>query len=180
MTLDEHNKILTSSFYDLWTGMWVTKSIHSHRQEYDKSYRRFKECIEDVREYIRTLTHTNTDPEWTFPKGRPHCGESDIDCAKREFEEETGIRASKLRMITSTPLVEVYTGTNGIIYETHLYIATVDVKKLYINPRNRSQIEEVSAVAWISPMEIRERMRSTYLSKEIVLREAIEQFLMKS
>ena len=88
MTVDEHNKILVSSFYELWTNMWVTKRINTHRQEYDKSYRRFKECVEDVRDYIRTLTNTNIDPEWTFPKGRPHCGESDIVCAKREFEEE--------------------------------------------------------------------------------------------
>ena len=83
-------------------------------------------------------------------------------------------------MISDTPLREVYTGTNGIVYETHLYIATVDVKTPCIKPNNRYQTEEVSDIAWVSPRDIRTKMRSTYLSKEIVLREAIEQFLIKS
>lgn len=180
MTAEEHNKILTMSFYELWTDMWVTKTIQSHRQEYDKSYRRFKECIVGVREYIRTLRDPNVDPEWTFPKGRPQCGERDIDCAKREFEEETSIARSRLRIFSNAPLKEVYTGTNGIVYETHFFIATVDEESPSVNPTNRHQIEEVSDVAWISPSEIRTKMRTTYLSKEIVLREAIEQFLMKT
>ena len=33
-------------------------------------------------------------PEWGFPKGRRNMHESDLDCAKREFEEETGIDES--------------------------------------------------------------------------------------
>lgn len=180
MTAEEHHKILTMSFYELWTDMWVTKTIHSHRQEYDKSYRRFKECIMGVRDYIRTLRDPNVDPEWTFPKGRPQSDECDIDCAKREFEEETGIDKTRLHIFSNMPLKEVYTGTNGIVYETHFFIATVDEEFPSINPANRHQIEEVSDVAWISPSEIRTKMRSTYLSKEIVLREAIEQFLMKT
>lgn len=180
MTADEHKKILTMTFYELWTDMWVTKTIQSHRQEYDKSHRRFKECVADVRDYIRTLRDTNVDPEWTFPKGRPQGGERDIDCATREFEEETGIDKSRLRIYPDMKLKEVYTGTNGIVYETHFYIATVDEASPCINPENRHQIEEVSDVAWISPSEIRTKMRSTYLSKEVVLREAIEQFLMKT
>lgn len=180
MTEGEHQKILTKTFYDIWTEMWVTKNIRSHRQEYEKSQRRFEECVDDVRDYIRTLTYANKDPEWTFPKGRPHRGESDIVCAKREFQEETGIDKSKLHMITKMPLKEVYTGSNGIIYETHLFIAWVDVLHPVVDPSNQCQVAEVSDVAWIPPTEVHLKMRTTYLSKEIVLREAIEQFLMNS
>ena len=180
MTVKEHNKLLTLSFYELWTDMWVTKKVYSHRQEYEKSYRRFKECIGGVRAYIRTIIHKNVDPEWTFPKGRPHSNERDIDCAMREFEEETGIKSTRLCMISEKSLKEVYTGTNGIVYETHYFIATVDEDSPSVKSTNRHQIEEVSDVAWISPKEIREKMRTTYLSKEIILREAIEHFLMKS
>jgi 8-oxo-dGTP pyrophosphatase MutT (NUDIX family) len=35
-------------------------------------------------------------PEWEFPKGRKNKDESDIECALREFEEETGINRDKL------------------------------------------------------------------------------------
>jgi len=180
MTKKEHDTILKHSFYDIWSTMWATRNIRHHRQEYEKSKRRFEECIQTVREYIGTLTHTNTEPEWTFPKGRPHKGERDIDCALREFEEETGIPKSRLQILSPMPLKEVYTGSNGIIYETHLYIATTDESSPIVDPSNLSQISEVSGVEWIPQENILEKMRSSYLSKEVILREAINHFLIRT
>ena len=38
-------------------------------------------------------------PEWGFPKGRRNHQETDIACAIREWEEETGFRRESLKII---------------------------------------------------------------------------------
>jgi 8-oxo-dGTP pyrophosphatase MutT (NUDIX family) len=40
-----------------------------------------------------------TETEWEFPKGRKNYQERDIDCALREFEEETGISKENINII---------------------------------------------------------------------------------
>jgi 8-oxo-dGTP pyrophosphatase MutT (NUDIX family) len=39
------------------------------------------------------------EPEWGFPKGRRNYNEKDIDCALREFSEETGYSKYSLKNI---------------------------------------------------------------------------------
>ncbi len=56
---------------------------------------------------------------WELPAGKLENGEPPLDCAKREFEEETGYTAAKWQLITST-----YT-TPGFCDELlHIYLAT--------------------------------------------------------
>ena len=38
------------------------------------------------------LVHRGHYDDWTIPKGKAEAGESDEDCARREVEEETGLR----------------------------------------------------------------------------------------
>ncbi|MGH7353533.1 MAG: NUDIX hydrolase [Candidatus Rokuibacteriota bacterium] len=38
------------------------------------------------------LVHRHGREDWTFPKGKVESGESDVDCARREVEEETSLR----------------------------------------------------------------------------------------
>ena len=38
------------------------------------------------------LVHRPKYDDWTIPKGKAETGESDEDCARREVEEETGLR----------------------------------------------------------------------------------------
>ena len=44
--------------------------------------------------------------DWTFPKGKARPGESDVDCALREVEEETGLRCELVRELPSTSYVD--------------------------------------------------------------------------
>ena len=48
------------------------------------------------------LVHRPAYDDWTFPKGKADPGESDVDCAVREVEEETGLRCSLGRELPST------------------------------------------------------------------------------
>ena len=53
------------------------------------------------------------EPEWGFPKGRRNYKEKDLECALREFEEETGIQKSSLTIIKNlNPFEEIFTGSN--------------------------------------------------------------------
>ena len=52
-----------------------------------------------MKELIQKSTTKWTEPEWGFPKGRREYHETDVDCSKREFQEETGISSRKINMI---------------------------------------------------------------------------------
>ena len=51
--------------------------------------------------------------------------ESNMECAIREFREETGYTPDQIRIISDKPWEEVFTGTNGIKYRHVYYIAEI-------------------------------------------------------
>ncbi len=46
---------------------------------------------------VKFLLVKHNDGHWGFPKGHLNDGETELDCAKRELEEETGIKSFRLR-----------------------------------------------------------------------------------
>jgi len=52
------------------------------------------------------LVHRPRYGDWTIPKGKAEPGESDEDCAVREVEEETGVRAELLWELPTTYYVD--------------------------------------------------------------------------
>jgi ADP-ribose pyrophosphatase YjhB (NUDIX family) len=180
MTKEEITKILTKTFYELWTEMWSSKTISDHQYEYDKSSLRFEKCKEEVRKYIKKNydKFLKIEPEWTFPKGRPLKSEKHIDCAFREFEEETGIKKERLKIISLETFTEIYTGTNGILYKNIYLIGKVNEPDIKIDPKNIQQMSEVSGIGWFTKEEALEKLNTLYPSREAVLEGAFRQFLM--
>jgi 8-oxo-dGTP diphosphatase len=43
------------------------------------------------------VVHRQRYDDWSLPKGKAHAGESDLACALREVEEETGFRCEEVR-----------------------------------------------------------------------------------
>ena len=180
MSKKERNTILDKEFVDLWGKMWISKSYKRHRPEYDKSFHRFESIKENIREYIRNHPENGWDePEWGFPKGRPNKEESVIECAVREFGEETGIVKEKLMILNDNEYEENYTGTNGISYRNHYVIGTCEEEDVGVNPRNYHQAKEVSAVRWVSLGEAYKYVRNTYPSRLMILKNASEWFIEK-
>ena len=60
-----------------------------------------------------------TEPEWGFPKGRRNNNELALDCAIREFKEETGYEAKKM-----TPLLTFYPLIGYTTQKVHCFVAT--------------------------------------------------------
>jgi ADP-ribose pyrophosphatase YjhB (NUDIX family) len=84
-------------------------------------------------------------PEWGFPKGRRNYHEKNVDCAHREFYEETSYTNEEYNLLNNvTPINEIFNGTNGILYK-HIYYLGVDTsdKEATINQNNIHQIDEI-------------------------------------
>ena len=54
---------------------------------------------------INSSTTNWLETEWEFPKGRRNFQEKDLDCALREFEEETGYSRDQIKVVENLYLV---------------------------------------------------------------------------
>jgi len=72
--------------------------------------------------YYLAIDPDHSQDEWGFPKGRMHRNrEHPLDCATREFCEETGRRPDQITVLNSIgPVEENMIGTNGLPYR-HVY-----------------------------------------------------------
>lgn len=105
------------------------------RNEYDESKKKY-EYIKSlnfgqqgngIQQLLKLSLITRTTPEWGLPKGRKNQSETEVDCAIREFIEETGIDEKYIKIYKNVkPLREIYKGVNNIVYEHIYYIATLD------------------------------------------------------
>jgi 8-oxo-dGTP pyrophosphatase MutT (NUDIX family) len=179
MTRDEHTKIQSMGFDELWFDMWKSRPSRNHLQEYHKSRGRFEECKDEVRHFLTENPDVGeAEPEWTFPKGRPNRGEDSMTCALREFQEESNISSENLTL-QENPMIETYTGTNGIVYQNIFYIGETDTETIELHPDNFYQKREISGIEWVSPEDGMNRMRHTYPSREHLLREAVQRILIE-
>jgi bis(5'-nucleosidyl)-tetraphosphatase len=94
---------------------------------------------------IKFLLIQQTQGHWSFPKGHPNNDENEIDAAKRELYEETGIK--NILIVPNLRLEENYFFKKGktTIYKTVVYfLGEVTDTKVDI------QEEEVQDYRWVS------------------------------
>jgi 8-oxo-dGTP pyrophosphatase MutT (NUDIX family) len=88
-------------------------------------------------------------PEWGFPKGRRNSYESDLNCALREYEEETGFAKHDLKLIQNLlPYEEVFIGSNLKSYKHKYYVGFGDTPA-----KKHFQESEVSDMRWFTYAE---------------------------
>jgi len=164
MTTDEQNNILKEDFETLWTKLWGNnRDIGSF--EYNLSKDKFNSI--DKKELIENARSRFAEPEWGFPKGRRSRGETDMECAIREFHEETNI-SSECYDISETPVfVENFTGTNNVRYRHTYFIARLKTS-LPIDLRQKltlSQRREISKIEWKTLAECKNITRPHYTER---------------
>jgi 8-oxo-dGTP pyrophosphatase MutT (NUDIX family) len=88
--------------------------------------------------------------EWGFPKGRRNMSEKNIECAKREFQEETAIKEDEYQILNISPLEEIYLGSNHIRYK-HIYYFSqmMEKKEIGVDKKNVHQKSEVGDIRWV-------------------------------
>ena len=105
---------------------------------------------------------------WAFPKGRPEAGESAIESATREFEEETGIHEYQL-LDPDRPFVESY---EFVRRGQHTHKEVVYYLALVAPKANVTvQVEEVQDFTWLSAEATSEKITfpaSTAMFREVL------------
>jgi 8-oxo-dGTP pyrophosphatase MutT (NUDIX family) len=155
MSLSEKERILTEPFEKLWIEMWGETSNIQYKNEESVSSKKMDiirngVIIDDTTTTLKNIVEESTtrwiEPEWEFPKGRRNNKEKDLDCALREFEEETGISRNKISVVENIlPFEEIFIGTNHKSYKHKYFLA-------YMNDLNEDldnfQVTEVSKIEW--------------------------------
>lgn len=175
MTIPEQNSIVAEEFDTLWTRLWG-QGRDTHSAEYEISKSKYYQL--DRSDIIQRNRSKYSDPEWGFPKGRRARGESDSECAVREFFEETNIPPEAYTLYPNLKFIETFRGTNNVLYR-HIYFVALLRDSKIINLKQKltfMQSKEVSEVDWKSMSECRSVIRPHY-SERIALMSDVERLI---
>jgi 8-oxo-dGTP pyrophosphatase MutT (NUDIX family) len=158
MTPDERSRLMNHSFEDLWNDLWVSHNCCGYRDKYDECKHMFNEIKKSGRlnELVQTKYSDNM-YMWEFPKGKKQKKELNINCALREFEEETSISSNLIDVLNIYPLIETFFGSNMKMYKTVYFLAVTQIKfiverKHNFNSkiRNSTISDEIDELKWVS------------------------------
>jgi len=178
MSTYEKEQILSEKFIDLWNKMWGETSNVQYKGEDIVSSKKLDTIrngvtVDDDFYNLKTIIeNTSTswkETEWEFPKGRRNNKEKDLDCALREFEEETGISKEKIIVIENVmPFEEIFIGTNHKSYKHKYFLAYMNDNNNNDNEEclNNFQITEVSKLEWKTLDECLSSIRPYNLEKK--------------
>ena len=175
MTESEHLRLVTEDFGSLWREMWgghedlmAREKLEHLRKGVMTNYNFYTlgDCIKEVASESLKWTHN----DWGFPKGRKNFNESDLNCATREFTEETGIDQSVLSIITNiVPYEEIFTGSNFKSYKHKYYLAYIENGETSVN-LGGFQREEVGNIGWKRLPEALDGIREYHVERKELLR----------
>ena len=175
MTIQEKERLLSQPFDTLWKELWGGNIEIQYKGEEQLSRDKYNKVIQGIqhkqihytlKSLISSSTTQWTEPEWGFPKGRRNYQEKNINCALREFEEETGYPSNSLNIMQNImPLEEVFTGSNYKSYKHCYYIAHMesDVHTMGI------QKTEVSDMKWVDFHEAIDMIRECNIEKKNII-----------
>ena len=162
MTKNEQEKLKNNDFDYLWNAMWINNT-NNMRKEYNISATKFKSLkngykikadglIIDINLGLLISTEHLFETEWEFPKGRRKINEKDINCALREFEEESGINKTLLCIEENCKQYEeIFIGNNKLRYRNIFYLASYaknNINDIFYDLKNCDQIKEIKDVQW--------------------------------
>jgi 8-oxo-dGTP pyrophosphatase MutT (NUDIX family) len=178
MSMHEKNRILTMQFEPLWTEMWHESNIQYKGEEIlsKKKFDSIKDGIVDgnnrlitLKEIVEMSKTKWEETEWEFPKGRRNQKEKDLECALREFEEETGIPKRDITIIENVlPFEEMFIGSNHKSYKHKYFLAFME-KSNDMNDEislKNFQKTEVSKLEWKTIDDCLESIRPYNLEKK--------------
>lgn len=184
MTVYERKILTQMTFEALWNKVWYNSYVKNHiLADYNKARDKF-ETLRRSGILMKLLSETYTkyyEPEWGFPKGRRKIREKDIDCAIREFCEETGLSRSEIKIANDKQeFEENFYGTNNVKYRHVYYIAKI-VKNIYrhmlIDYCNIHQVREVKQIRWFTERETLKRIRDYNPERKTLFIEAVKKII---
>jgi 8-oxo-dGTP pyrophosphatase MutT (NUDIX family) len=179
MTPLEIDKISNSEFDTLWEEFWLDPEkknkfpdIYSNaKMNYDLLKK--SDCSQylNLDFYVKNIVPTWNNPEWGFPKGRKNTSENNLECAIREFEEETGLGKDEYMLLDNIePIIENLIGTNGKKYRHIYYLAItyndIEPKLENINLNNYEEIGDVGLYTYEESLHL---FRSYHTERKKIL-----------
>lgn len=154
MTPDEKVDLLSLNFSQIWFRVWIY-GTYRHVFYASCAHKFENNFCADKGARLQRLIQESTSGEivWEIPKGRRDPNEDQLDCAIREFQEETDIGPSQYKFVTvgRNHLMSFTHYDEGVSYTNSYYIAVTDSDfEPAVNFRNKHQVAEVSAIQWMS------------------------------
>ena len=152
--------------HTIWKDLWI-----SNTSIYKKEYKRCTEAfMVNMKKYMNIFQNKDIgqdENQWCFPKGRLHKNENELNCALREFEEETEIYRNDINVDINSHFEEIYIGSNNLIYKTIYYVAQIPFipKKSYksypSNIRKKFISSEFFDMEWLEYSSVYERLTNS-------------------
>lgn len=180
MTLNEKNLLVNKQFDEIWNYAWYQNSSSNikHTTEYIDSKHKFEYLMTNniLSSIVHNVMHVvDQEQEWGFPKGRRKLKESDIDCAVREFCEETRLTSNDMHILEDIlPFEEIFFGTNNVLYKHTYYIAKIKNKDIPISVDQNcvEQMREVRALNWFCYEEVLQRIKLYNIERHQIIQKA--------
>lgn len=155
MTSSERERLREYTFDELWDDLWIIHDCKIYRDGYSRGKRKY-DCIKNKIPYFLESTNCHIEePPWGFPKGKKsNSNESNIECALREFQEETHILRKDINIENYQAISENFKGSNGRAYATHYFVASIpsivypDIISTPNGIRKEAVSEEASKIEW--------------------------------
>lgn len=182
MHQNEINLIKTMSFEELWNEIWNNDEhrINSIKKDFITAKEKFIELKTSTKLdlnldfYLNNIEPLYSFLEWGYPKGRKDKNETTLDCAVREFYEETNIDITKIKIINEIePIEENLIGTNGIPYRHIYYIAETKENINLINNNNN----EIGNLGFFTYDEAQNLLREYHIEKKQILEQIFMYYL---
>jgi len=176
MTINEKKMIETKDFDEIWNYAWYQNvvAIIKPTIEYMDSKNKFNILKSNnlLQSLINESLNNHQEQEWGFPKGRRKLKESDINCAIREFCEETQLTKIDIKIIEDIePFEELFFGTNNVLYKHTYYIGKIidnDIK-ISVDTTCMEQMREVRDLNWYSYIEALQHIKSHNVERQQII-----------
>jgi 8-oxo-dGTP pyrophosphatase MutT (NUDIX family) len=185
-TIDEKRSIINNNFDELWSTLWmIDKEMIQKSNDYYKGHDKFqrlsdgfhfkkKDIFINLQYFVDNSTTNYTMTEWEFPKGRRNYRESDLECAIREFQEETNYNKEDYELIKNiNTFTEEFVGENRVRYKYIYYIGHLlnHDKMVFIDKSNKDQVTELKDIKWLTKTQALDILRDYHHTRVKIIRD---------
>lgn len=174
LTCTEKMRIKRWDFDKLWCSLWTYTSVKRHGSPEDKllARDRFLKMRETYLQHIELSKTHYPLSEFGFPKGRKNGHESNLQCAIREFCEETGYDGNKILIPDQTfRITEEFVGSDGLKYMHSYYVGEIMSPEAI--PKIRRDNSEVRNLGWLPIEQLQNVFRPYEKTKFEVIAELV-------